>query len=145
MISSRWKVLILRDLLQGTRRFGELRKSVDPVAQKVLTARLRAIEQGGLLTRKVYAEVPPRAEYTLTELGCSLHPILDSMACWAALISKTMPIRLHEKGLFPREGTFILGRMPQQILPVYRGGERDLPSVRRGGNLPFFLEHVSGF
>lgn len=85
LISSRWKVLILRDLLQGTRRFGELRKSIGPVTQKVLTANLRAMEQDGLLTRKVYAEVPPRVEYTLTELGCSLHPILDSMACWGSV------------------------------------------------------------
>ena len=69
LISSRWKVLILRDLLEGTRRFGELRKSIGPVTQKVLTANLRSMEKDGLLTRKVYAEVPPRVEYTLTELG----------------------------------------------------------------------------
>ena len=66
LISSRWKVLILRDLLEGTRRFGELRKSSGPVTQKVLTANLRSMEKDGLLTRKVYAEVPPRVKYTLT-------------------------------------------------------------------------------
>lgn len=82
LISSRWKVLIIRDLLHGTKRFGELRKSVGPVTQKVLTAHLRAMEQDGLLTRKVYAEVPPRVEYTLTELGYSLAPVLRSMAAW---------------------------------------------------------------
>ncbi|MCD8062760.1 MAG: helix-turn-helix transcriptional regulator [Akkermansiaceae bacterium] len=82
LISSRWKVLIIRELLQGTRRFGELRKSIGPVTQKVLTAHLRTMEEDGLLTRKVYAEVPPRVEYTLTELGYSLHPILASMAAW---------------------------------------------------------------
>lgn len=65
LISSRWKVLILRDLLEGTRRFGELRKSIGPVTQKVLTANLRSMEKDGLLTRKVHAEVPPRVEYTL--------------------------------------------------------------------------------
>ena len=81
-ISSRWKVLIIRDLLQGTRRFGELRKSTGPVTQKVLTAHLRSMEEDGLLTRKVYAEVPPRVEYTLTELGYSLGPILAAMAAW---------------------------------------------------------------
>ena len=80
LISSRWKVLILRDLLEGTRRFGELRKSIGPVTQKVLTANLRSMEKDGLLTRKVYAEVPPRVEYTLTELGRSLRPVLASMA-----------------------------------------------------------------
>ena len=84
LISSRWKVLILRDLLEGTRRFGELRKSIGPVTQKVLTANLRSMEKDGLLTRKVDAEVPPRVEYTLTELGRSLRPVLASMAEWGS-------------------------------------------------------------
>lgn len=83
LISDKWKVLILRDLLMnGTMRFGELRKSVGHVTQKVLTAQLRQMEESGLLTRKVYAEVPPRVEYTLTELGYSLKPILDAMWVW---------------------------------------------------------------
>ena len=78
----KWKVLILRDLMTGTKRFGELKKSVGNVSQKVLTAQLRNMEQSGLLTRKVYAEVPPRVEYTLTETGKSLEPILDAMRVW---------------------------------------------------------------
>ena len=82
LISDRWKVLILRDLMEGTRRFGELKKSIGQVTQKVLTANLRDMEEKGLLTRKVYAEVPPRVEYTLTELGYSLKPILDAMQAW---------------------------------------------------------------
>lgn len=82
LIGDKWKVLILRDLLTGTKRFGELKKSVGNVSQKVLTAQLRAMEESGLLTRTVYAEVPPRVEYTLTELGQSLKPILDSMWNW---------------------------------------------------------------
>ena len=82
LIGDKWKVLILRDLMQGTKRFGELKKSVGNVSQKVLTAQLRAMEESGLLTRMVYAEVPPRVEYTLTELGESLKPILDSMQNW---------------------------------------------------------------
>ncbi len=82
LISDRWKVLIIRDLLDGTKRFGELRKSVGAVSQKVLTANLRAMEADGLLTRKVYAEVPPRVEYALTETGYSLKPILDAMVAW---------------------------------------------------------------
>ena len=82
LISDKWKVLILRDLLSGRRRFGELRKSIGHVSQKVLTAQLRQMEASGLLTRKVYAEVPPRVEYTLTELGYSLKPILDAMSVW---------------------------------------------------------------
>ncbi len=82
LISDRWKVLIIRDLLTGTKRFGELKKSLGSISQKVLTANLRAMEESGLLTRKVYAEVPPRVEYTLTETGQSLKPILDSMYKW---------------------------------------------------------------
>ena len=82
LISDKWKVLILRDLLTGTKRFGELRKSIGTVSQKVLTSQLRQMEESGLLTRKVYAEVPPRGEYTLTELGYSLKPIMDAMWAW---------------------------------------------------------------
>ena len=82
LISDRWKVLIIRDLLDGTKRFGELKKSIGNVSQKVLTANLRAMEDSGLLTRKVYPEVPPRVEYTLTETGYSLKPILDAMVVW---------------------------------------------------------------
>ena len=82
LISDKWKVLILRDLLPGTKRFGELKKSIGHVSQKVLTAQLRQMEQSGLLTRTVYPEVPPRDEYSLTELGYSLKPILDAMSTW---------------------------------------------------------------
>lgn len=82
LIGDKWKVLILRDLMPGTKRFGELRKSIGHVSQKVLTAQLRQMEEGGLLTRTVYAEVPPRVEYTLTDLGYSLKPILDAMWKW---------------------------------------------------------------
>ena len=82
LIGDKWKVLILRDLMDGTKRFGELKKSIGTVSQKVLTAQLRDMEEKGLLTRKVYAEVPPRVEYTLTETGYSLKPILDSMWAW---------------------------------------------------------------
>ena len=84
LIGDKWKVLILRDLMDGTRRFGELKKSIGTVSQKVLTAQLRDMEEKGLLTRKVYAEVPPRVEYTLTETGYSLKPILDAMSAWGA-------------------------------------------------------------
>ena len=82
LISDKWKVLILRDLMPGTKRFGELKKSIGHVSQKVLTAQLRDMEESGLVTRKVYAEVPPRVEYTLTDLGYSLKPVLDSLWNW---------------------------------------------------------------
>lgn len=82
MISNKWKVLILRDLMPGTKRFGELKRSIGQVSQKVLTSQLRQMEESGLLTRTVYPEVPPRVEYTLTELGYSLKPVLDAMWRW---------------------------------------------------------------
>lgn len=82
LIGNKWKVLILRDLLPGKKRFGELKKSIGSVSQKVLTAQLRDMEKDGLVNRKVYAEVPPRVEYSLTDLGQSLKPILDSMKSW---------------------------------------------------------------
>ena len=84
LIGDKWKVLILRDLLPGTKRFGELKKSIGSVSQKVLTAQLRDMEEKGLVSRKVYAEVPPRVEYSLTETGCSLKPVLDAMADWGS-------------------------------------------------------------
>lgn len=82
LISDKWKILILRDLLPGTKRFGELKRSIGHVSQKVLTAQLRQMEASGLLTRTVYPEVPPRVEYSLTELGYSLKPVLDAMWDW---------------------------------------------------------------
>ena len=82
LIGDKWKVLILRDLMSGTKRFGELKKSIGHVSQKVLTAQLRDMEAKGLVSRKVYAEVPPRVEYTLTETGYSLQPLLDVMVAW---------------------------------------------------------------
>ena len=68
--------------MNGTKRFGELKKSIGTVSQKVLTAQLRDMEEKRLVERKVYAEVPPRVEYTLTEMGYSLKPILDAMWAW---------------------------------------------------------------
>lgn len=82
IISDKWKVLILRDLMTGTKRFSELKKSIGNVSQKVLTSQLRQMEESGVVSRKVYPEVPPRVEYSLTDLGRSLKPILDAMQNW---------------------------------------------------------------
>ena len=82
LISNRWNVLILRDLMEGTKRFGELKKSLGDISQKVLTANLRAMEENGLLIRTVYTQVPPKVEYTLTDTGYSLKPVLDAMVQW---------------------------------------------------------------
>lgn len=82
LIGDKWKVLILRDLMVGTKRFGELKKSIGGISQKVLTSQLRDMESNGLVNRKVYPEVPPKVEYSLTELGCSLKPVLDALQNW---------------------------------------------------------------
>ncbi len=82
LIGSKWKLLIMRNLLERPWRFNELKKNLEGVSQKVLTDSLRSMEEDGLVIRTVYAEVPPRVEYALTELGQSLQPILDAMKNW---------------------------------------------------------------
>ena len=82
LIGTKWKVLIIRELLESTKRFSELQRSIGGVSQKVLTANLRAMEECGLVNRKVYAEVPPRVEYSLTDLGRSLKSVLNVMVEW---------------------------------------------------------------
>lgn len=82
LISNRWKTLIIRDLLEGTKRFSELQRSVGGISQKVLTQNLRAMEADGLVMRAVFAEVPPRVEYSLTPVGQSLEMVLDAMSEW---------------------------------------------------------------
>lgn len=82
VIGNKWELLILRDLLKGTLRFGQLKSSIGSVSQKVLTAQLRAMEADGLVHRELYAEVPPRVEYSLTETGLSLAPVIEAMSDW---------------------------------------------------------------
>lgn len=83
LIGSKWRLLIMRDLLLNeSMRFGALQRSVGKVSQKVLTTNLRAMEDAGLVVRRVYPEVPPRVEYSLTETGRSLKPIIDAMWTW---------------------------------------------------------------
>lgn len=82
IIGEKWKVLILRELLTGTKRFGEIKTAISGVSQKVLTQKLREMEADGLIIRTVFPEVPLRVEYTLTVLGESLEPILNSMKDW---------------------------------------------------------------
>lgn len=92
LIGDKWKVLILRDLMCGTKRFGELKKSIGSISQKVLTQQLRAMEEDGLVDRRIFAEVPPRVEYSLTEAGHSLKPILDSMCAWGEQYKENMEV-----------------------------------------------------
>lgn len=90
LIGDKWKVLIIRDLLEGTKRFNELMRSVEGITQKVLTSHLRAMEAAGLVNRKVYPEVPPKVEYSLTETGLSLKPVLDAMVAWGTDYKKIL-------------------------------------------------------
>ena len=82
VIDGRWTTLMLRDLLGGTRRFGELRANLGGISPKTLTDRLRGLEQHGVLTRTVYAEIPPRVEYTLTDKGRALGSVVEALAEW---------------------------------------------------------------
>jgi DNA-binding HxlR family transcriptional regulator len=82
VIGGRWKVLILRELLQGVKRFGELHRALSGITQKMLTQQLREMEEDGIVHRQVYLQVPPKVEYSLTPLGESLKPILDAMHEW---------------------------------------------------------------
>jgi len=88
MMGDRWKVLIVRELLTGTKRFGQLRKGLEGISQKTLTEHLRIMEENGLVNRKIYAEVPPKVEYSLTPLGESLKPIHDAMWQWGEQFQK---------------------------------------------------------
>lgn len=90
MVGDRWKVLIIQNLLEGTKRFGELKKELGDITQKVLTSNLRLLEEKGILVRKVYAQIPPRVDYTLTQLGYELKPVIDSMIKWAEEYRQSM-------------------------------------------------------
>ncbi|WP_182418897.1 helix-turn-helix domain-containing protein [Bartonella sp. HY038] len=92
VIGNRWKPLIIRDLLNGTKRFGELRKSIGDISQKVLTANLRELEEQGIVTRQIFAQVPPRVDYSLTKRGKTLEPILSAMANWGEDHRQTLAI-----------------------------------------------------
>lgn len=88
LIGSKWKLLIIRNLLTRPWRFNELKKDLEGISQKVLTDSLRSMEEDGIVTRTIYAEVPPRVEYALSELGESLRPVLDAMSEWGTVYKK---------------------------------------------------------
>ena len=89
MIGSKWKLLIMRNLLARPWRFNELKKDLDGISQKVLTDSLRSMEADGIITRTVYPEVPPRVEYALSDLGESMRPIMDAMEIWGTEYKKS--------------------------------------------------------
>ena len=101
VIGDRWKVKIVENLLNGTKRFGELKKSVGDITQKVLTSNLRKLEEHGVLIRKVYAQIPPKVEYRLTSLGKKLKPMIDSMIEWGNEYTSKMGV--FSKKIFKSE------------------------------------------
>ena len=90
LIGSKWKLLIIRNLLVRPWRFNELQKSLEGISQKVLTDSLRSMEEDGIITRTVFPEVPPRVEYALSELGESMRPIIKSMETWGTEYKNNM-------------------------------------------------------
>ena len=90
LIGNKWKLLILRNLLVRPWRFNELQRSLDGISQKVLTDNLRSMEKDGLIVRTAYAEVPPRVEYSLSETGESMRPIIQSLETWGNAYKKSM-------------------------------------------------------
>ena len=104
LIGNKWKLLILRNLLAGPNRFGELRKTIPGISQKVLTDNLRSMEQDGILIRTVYAEVPPHVEYKLSELGDTMRPIISAMETWGLSYQETVKRVSPKKGIntFPK-------------------------------------------
>ena len=99
LIGDKWTVLIILNLLNGTKRFGELKKALNPITQKVLTAHLRAMEENALVERRIYAEVPPRVEYTLTSTGYSLTTILDAMTDWGTRYQRLWREEIEKEAL----------------------------------------------
>ena len=91
LIGNKWKLLIIRNLLRSPQRFTEMRKSIPGISQKVLTDNLRALEADGLVEREVFAEVPPRVVYSMSELGNSLRPVIDAMGAWGADYKNNLP------------------------------------------------------
>ncbi len=89
LFGEKWKLLIIRTLMDGKKRFSELKRNIDTISQKVLTQNLRALEQSGLLSRTIYPQVPPKVEYELTELGYSLRPIIVALRQWGETYAKT--------------------------------------------------------
>lgn len=103
VIGGKWTVQILRDLFEGTRRFGQLQQSLGGVSPKMLIARLRELEERGLVTRTLFPEIPPRVEYSLTEDGMTLRPIVESMAQWGRTHGKTLGLSRDQRGSARRD------------------------------------------
>ena len=103
MLGDRWKVQIIECLMDGTKRFGELKRELGDITQKVLTSNLRMLEENGILIRHVYAQIPPRVDYTLTNLGYNLRPVIDSMVAWAEEYRDALMTEFNQKFIQGKE------------------------------------------
>jgi DNA-binding HxlR family transcriptional regulator len=90
LLSDKWKILVIRELLNDTKRYGELKRNIEGISEKMLSQSLKEMENDKLITRKVYAEVPPKVEYSLSEIGITLKPIIDSMKLWGIEYQDTL-------------------------------------------------------
>jgi DNA-binding HxlR family transcriptional regulator len=90
LLSNKWKILVIRELLNDTQRYGELKRNIEGISEKMLSQSLKEMENDKLITRKVYAEVPPKVEYSLSEIGITLKPIIDSMKLWGIEYQDTL-------------------------------------------------------
>ncbi|MGB3262055.1 winged helix-turn-helix transcriptional regulator [Paenisporosarcina sp.] len=96
LIGGKWKLIILWYLISGAKRFGELKKSIPSITQKMLTEQLRELEERAIISRKVYATVPPKVEYAMTDFGTSLIPLINGLCTWTEEYAKENDITLHE-------------------------------------------------
>lgn len=118
VIGDKWKIYILRELLGGTRRFGELQRAINGVSQKMLTQQLRSMEADGIISRTVYPQVPPKVEYALTELGWSLSPVIIAMARWGMEYRRRYEVPVAEA--FPEKLPDAMTVSLDQLLPANR-------------------------
>lgn len=101
VIGGKWKGMVLHRLMDGTARFNELRRLMPKATQRMLTLQLRELERDAVIRRTVYAEVPPRVEYNLTELGSSLRPVLETMSEWGSRYQDVMARRQRKRSSLP--------------------------------------------
>lgn len=97
LIGGKWKLIILWYLIGGEKRFGELKKSISNITQKMLTEQLRELQERGIISRKVYATVPPKVEYSMTDFGTSLIPLINGLCTWTEEYAKENDITLHDE------------------------------------------------
>ena len=131
MVGDKWKILVIRELLEGTKRFGEIKSGLGTITQKVLTQNLRELEERGLIRRQVYAQVPPKVEYTLTKMGQSLQPVINAMANWGNHY-RAKKLKLEEPEMLTVE---VLDETPEN----FSEAESEVPKKKKNDMASFLL------